>query len=88
VFAVHTQGKVTSLLGRFGRACCLQHSLSLHSVQVDATQHDEVCQLKLGAITAVLLKTITGIWGLIPLLCVKVVHLVDRTDLFKISNIV
>jgi hypothetical protein len=88
VFAVHTQGKVTSLLRRFGRACCFQHSRSLHSVQVDATQHDEVCLLKLEAITAVLMKTITGIWSSVPLFCVKIVNLVDRTDLFKISNLV
>ena len=28
----------------------------------------------------------TSIWSLIPLLGVKIVYLVDRTDLFKISN--
>ena len=32
--------------------------------------------------------SITGIWSLSPLLGVKIVHLVDRTDLFKISNLV
>ena len=31
---------------------------------------------------------ITGIWSLSPLLDAKIVHLVDRTDLFKISNLV
>ena len=31
---------------------------------------------------------ITGIWSLSPLLSVKIVHLVDRSDLFKISNLV
>jgi len=31
---------------------------------------------------------ITVIWSLSPLLGVKIVHLVDRTDLFKISNLV
>jgi len=31
---------------------------------------------------------ITGEWSLIPLLGVKIMHLVDRTDLFKISNLV
>jgi hypothetical protein len=87
VFAVHIQGKVTGLLRRFGRACCLQHSRSLHSVQVDATQHDELYQLKLGAITAVLLKTMSGIRSLVPLLCVNITQLADTTDLFKISNI-
>jgi hypothetical protein len=34
------------------------------------------------------IRTTTGIWSLIPLLGVKVIHLVDRTDLFKISNLV
>jgi len=28
------------------------------------------------------------IWNLIPLLCVNIIHLVRRTDLFKISNLV
>ena len=28
-----------------------------------------------------------SIWSLIPLLGVKIIHLVDRTDLFKISNL-
>jgi len=31
---------------------------------------------------------ITGIWNLIPLLGVKIIHYLDRTDLFKISNLV
>jgi len=31
---------------------------------------------------------ITGIWSLSPLLSVKIVHIVDRSDLFKISNLV
>jgi hypothetical protein len=31
---------------------------------------------------------ITGVWSLIPLLGVKIIHLVCRTDLFKISNLV
>jgi len=31
---------------------------------------------------------ITGIWSLIPLLGVKIVHLVCRSDLFAISNLV
>jgi len=31
---------------------------------------------------------ITGICSLSPLLGVKIVHLVNRTDLFKISNLV
>jgi hypothetical protein len=31
---------------------------------------------------------ITGIWSLIPLLGVKIIHLVEGTDLFKISNLV
>jgi len=31
---------------------------------------------------------ITGIWSLSPLIGVKIIHLVDRTDLFKISNFV
>ena len=31
---------------------------------------------------------ITGIWSLSPLLDVKIVRLVDRSDLFKISNLV
>jgi hypothetical protein len=34
-----------------------------------------------------LLKLITVISSLIPLLGVKIMHLVDRTDLFKISNL-
>jgi hypothetical protein len=29
-----------------------------------------------------------GIWSLIPLLSVQIIRLVDRTDLFKISNLV
>jgi hypothetical protein len=33
-------------------------------------------------------KVITGKWSLSPLLVVKIIHLVDRTDLFKISNLV
>jgi len=33
-------------------------------------------------------EIITGIWNLSPLLSVQIVHLVDRTDLFKISNLV
>jgi hypothetical protein len=31
---------------------------------------------------------LTGMWSLIPLLGVKIIHLVDGTDLFKISNLV
>jgi hypothetical protein len=31
---------------------------------------------------------ITGVWSLIPLLGVKIIHLLDRTDLFEISNLV
>jgi len=31
---------------------------------------------------------ITGIWSLSPLLGVKIIHLLERTDLFKISNLV
>ena len=31
---------------------------------------------------------ITGIWSLSPLSRVTIVHLVDRSDLFKISNLV
>ena len=31
---------------------------------------------------------ITGIWSLSPLLDIKIVRLVDRSDLFKISNLV
>jgi hypothetical protein len=34
------------------------------------------------------IRTITGIWSLSLLLVVKIVHLVDRTDLFKIINLV
>ena len=34
------------------------------------------------------LDLLTGIWSLIPILCVQIIHLVDRTDLFKISNLV
>jgi len=33
-------------------------------------------------------KVSTGIWSLSPLLGVKIIHFVDRTDLFKISNLV
>jgi hypothetical protein len=33
------------------------------------------------------LKLITVVFSLIPLLGVKIIHLVDRTDLFKISNL-
>ena len=33
-------------------------------------------------------EIITGIWSLSPLLSDQIVHLVDRTDLFKISNLV
>jgi len=32
--------------------------------------------------------SITGVWSLIPLLGVKIIHIIDRTDLFKISNLV
>jgi len=32
-------------------------------------------------------KLITVVFSLIPLLCVKIMHLADRTDLFKISNL-
>jgi hypothetical protein len=38
--------------------------------------------------TQVCIETITGMWGLIFLLGVKIIHLVDRTDLFKISDLV
>ena len=31
---------------------------------------------------------ITGIWSLSPLLRVKILHLIDRSDLFKIINLV
>jgi len=34
------------------------------------------------------MEVITGIWSLSPLLSVKIVHLVDRSDLFKINNLV
>ena len=33
-------------------------------------------------------KVSTGIWDLSPLLGVKIIHLEDRTDLFKINNLV
>jgi hypothetical protein len=33
-------------------------------------------------------ELITGIWSLNPLFGVEIMHLVDRTDLFKISNLV
>jgi len=33
-------------------------------------------------------ELITGIWSLSPLFSVIIVHLVDRTHLFKISNLV
>jgi hypothetical protein len=33
-------------------------------------------------------ELITGIWSLSPLFGVKIVHLVDITDLFKISKLV
>jgi hypothetical protein len=33
-------------------------------------------------------QVITGVWSLIFLLGVKVIHLIDRTDLFKISNLI
>jgi hypothetical protein len=33
-------------------------------------------------------RFITGIWSLSPSLGVKIVHLVDMSDLFKISNLV
>ena len=33
-------------------------------------------------------RIITVIFSLISLLCVKIIHLVDWTDLFKISNLV
>jgi hypothetical protein len=36
----------------------------------------------------VCIETITGIWSLIFLLGVKIIHLVDRTGLFKIYNLV
>jgi len=29
-----------------------------------------------------------GIWSLIPILIVQIIHFVDRIDLFKISNLV
>jgi len=32
--------------------------------------------------------SISGIWSLISLLRVKIVHLVDMSDLFKINNLV
>jgi len=35
-----------------------------------------------------IITIVTGIWSLSPLLGVKVIHLVDRTDPFKISNLV
>ena len=35
-----------------------------------------------------LFGSITGIWSVSPLLRVKIVHLLDRSDLFKISNLV
>ena len=34
------------------------------------------------------MQFITGIWSSSPLLGVKIVHFVDGTDLFKISNLV
>jgi len=34
------------------------------------------------------LHRITGIWSSIPFLGFKIIHLVDMTDLFKISNLV
>ena len=34
------------------------------------------------------IHTITGTWNISPLLRVKIVHFVDRSDLFKISNLV
>ena len=33
-------------------------------------------------------SVITVTWSLIPLLGVKIIHLVDRTDFFKISHLV
>ena len=33
------------------------------------------------------LKLITEVFNLVPLLVVKIMHLVDRTDLFKISSL-
>ena len=38
--------------------------------------------------TKILYASITGMWSLSILLVVKIVHLVDRTNLFKISNLV
>ena len=35
-----------------------------------------------------MVPSLIGIWSLSPLLRVKIVHLVDRSDLFKISNLV
>ena len=40
------------------------------------------------AVVTVCVHNVTGIWNLIPLLGVKIIHLLDRTDLFKISNLV
>ena len=39
-------------------------------------------------IVGLYLNAITGIGSLSPLLGVKIVHLVDRSELFKISNVV
>ena len=33
-------------------------------------------------------KNMTGMWSLSPSLGVKIVHFVDRSNLFKISNLV
>jgi hypothetical protein len=38
--------------------------------------------------TIYFIKFITSIWSSIPLLRVKITHIVDRIDLFKISNLV
>jgi hypothetical protein len=40
------------------------------------------------AAVTVHVHNITDIWSLIPLSCVKIIHLLDRTDLFEISNLV
>jgi hypothetical protein len=43
--------------------------------------------MHLGNVTNLRILIITGIWSLSPLLGVKIIHLVDRTDLFKIRNL-
>jgi hypothetical protein len=40
------------------------------------------------AAVTVHVHNITCIWSLIPLLGVKIIYLLDRTDLFEISNLV